>query len=93
MMQRRRSGATERTNPEFAGRPQLIKGNRQVLFCGMGRLTESSVVNTKNKSHALTAEVVVPATGAQGVVVALDGIIGGWSHYARDGKLKYCYNF
>jgi arylsulfatase A-like enzyme len=85
--------AAERTNPEFAGRPQLIKGNRQVLFGGMGRLTESSVVNTKNKSHALTAEVVVPATGAQGVIVALGGIIGGWSLYARDGKLKYCYNF
>jgi hypothetical protein len=37
--------------------------------------------------------VVVPAAGAQGVIVALGGIIGGWSLYARDGKLKYCYNF
>ena len=51
----------ERANPDLAGRPQLIKGNRQILFGGMGRLTESSIVNTKNKSHAVTAEVVVPA--------------------------------
>ena len=51
----------ERANPDLAGRPQLIKGNRQILFRGMGRLTESSIVNTKNKSHALTAEVIVPA--------------------------------
>ena len=50
----------ERANPDLAGRPQLIKGNRQLLFRGMGRLTESSIVNTKNKSHALTAELVVP---------------------------------
>jgi arylsulfatase A-like enzyme len=83
----------ERANPDIAGRPQLIKGNRQILFRGMGRLTESSIVNTKNKSHAVTAEVVVPESGAQGVIVALGGIIGGWSLYAKDGKPKYCYNF
>ena len=59
----------------------------------MGRLTESSIVNTKNKSHALTAEVIVPASGADGVIVALGGIIGGWSLYAKGGKPKYCYNF
>ena len=83
----------ERANPEIAGRPQLIKGTRQILFGGMGRLTESSLVNTKNKSHAVTAEVVVPQSGAEGVIVALGGIIGGWSLYAKDGKPKYCYNF
>jgi arylsulfatase len=83
----------ERANPDIAGRPQLVKGTRQILFGGMGRLTESSVVNTKNKSHAVTAEVVVPASGAEGVIVALGGIIGGWSLYAKDGKPKYCYNF
>ena len=83
----------ERANPDLAGRPQLIKGNRQILFRGMGRLTESSIVNTKNKSHALTAEVIVPPTGAEGVIVALGGIIGGWSLYAKGGKPKYCYNF
>ncbi len=83
----------ERANPEIAGRPQLVKGTRQILFGGMGRLTENSLVNTKNKSHALTAEVVVPESGAEGVIVALGGIIGGWSLYAKEGKPKYCYNF
>ena len=61
----------ERANPDIAGRPQLIKGARQILFGGMGRLTESTIVNTKNKSHAITAEVIVPASGAEGVIVAL----------------------
>jgi arylsulfatase len=83
----------ERTNPDFAGRPQLIRGNRQVLFGGMGRLTESSVVNIKNKSHTVTAEVVVPKSGAEGVIIAQGGLTGGWSLYAKDGKPKYCYNF
>jgi arylsulfatase A-like enzyme len=83
----------ERANPEMAGRPQLVKGNRQLLFGGMGRLTESSIINYKNKSHAVTAEVQVPASGAQGVIIAVGGLTGGWSLYAKDGKPRYCYNF
>jgi arylsulfatase A-like enzyme len=83
----------ERANADFAGRPQLIKGNRQLLFGGMGRLSENSIINYKNKSHAVTAEIVVPASGAGGAIIAVGGIIGGWSLYAKDGKPKYCYNF
>ncbi len=83
----------ERANSELVGRPELIKGNKQLLFGGMGRLTESSIVNMKNKSHAVTAEVVVPRSGAEGVVIAQGGVTGGWSLYTKDGKPKYCYNF
>ncbi|HEX2326276.1 MAG TPA: arylsulfatase, partial [Chloroflexota bacterium] len=42
--------------------------------------------------HAVTAEVVVPASGAEGVIIAQGGSIGGWSLYAKAGKPKYCYN-
>jgi arylsulfatase A-like enzyme len=84
--------AAERVNPDIAGRPQLIKGNSQILFGGMGRLSENSVLNMKNRSHSVTAQIVVPASGAQGVIIAQGGNIGGWSLYAKDGKLKYCYN-
>ena len=41
----------ERFNPDLAGRPQLIQGNTQILFGGMGRLSENSVVAIKNKSY------------------------------------------
>jgi arylsulfatase A-like enzyme len=82
----------ERFNPDIAGRPQLIKGNTQILFGGMGRLSESSVVATKNKSHSLTAEIVVPEGAALGVIVAQGGAFGGFSLYAHEGKLAYCYN-
>jgi len=82
-----------RLNSDTAGRPVLIKGTSQILFGSMGRLSENSVVNVKNKSHSVTAAIVVPASGAQGVIVAQGGNIGGWSLYAKGGKLKYCYNF
>jgi arylsulfatase len=81
-----------RMNPDTAGRPILIKGKTQLLFEGMGRLSENCVVSIKNKSHAVTAGIVVPPSGAKGVIVAQGANIGGWSLYANDGKLKYCYN-
>jgi Sulfatase len=82
----------ERFNPDIAGRPQLIRGNSQLLFPGM-RISEACVVNVKNKSHNVTANIAVPESGAAGVVVTQGGSVGGWSLYAHQGKLKYCYNF
>jgi arylsulfatase A-like enzyme len=82
----------ERFNGDLAGRPQLIRGTRQLLFGGMGRLSESSIVVTKNKSFALTAEVAVPEQGAAGVIISQGGAFGGFSLYAKDGKPAFCYN-
>jgi arylsulfatase len=83
----------EKINPDTAGRPVLIKGNTQLLFSGMGRLSENCVLNLKNKSHSVTAEIVVPEKGAEGVIISQGANIGGWSLYAKEGKLKYCYNW
>jgi arylsulfatase A-like enzyme len=82
----------EKMNPDTAGRPVLVKGKTQVLFGGMSRLSENAVINVKNKSHSVTAELVVPKEGAEGVIIAQGANIGGWSLYAKGGKLKYCYN-
>jgi arylsulfatase len=83
----------ERLSAETAGRPTLIRGKSQLLFPGMGRLTESSLLDIKNKSHAVTAQIAVPEGGANGVVVAQGGAFGGWSLYLHEGRLKYCYSF
>jgi arylsulfatase len=84
----------ERFNPDLAGRPSLIGGNRQILFSGMGRLSENSVLNIKNKSHAVTAQLVVPeGITANGVLIAQGGAFGGWAVYVKDGRPAYCYNF
>jgi arylsulfatase A-like enzyme len=82
----------ERFNPDLAGRPSLIRGTSQLLFSGMGRLTENVLLNIKNKTHAVTAEIVVPERGASGVIVAQGGAFGGWSFYLADGRPAYCYN-
>jgi arylsulfatase A-like enzyme len=82
----------QRINPELAGRPQLVTGQTQLLFPGM-RVTESTALTMKNKSHSVTAQLTVPDGGGEGVIVAQGGHVGGWALYAFGGKLKYCFNF
>jgi arylsulfatase len=83
----------ERINPDIAGRPQLITGTKQILFPGM-RVSEGCILTLKNKSHSVTAGVTVPeGKSVEGVIVTQGGSVGGWTLYAKGGKLKYCYNF
>jgi arylsulfatase A-like enzyme len=82
----------ERFNSDLAGRPVLVKGSSQLLFGGMERLSEHAVINIKNKSHAVTAEIEVPEGGAEGVIVSQGGAFAGWSLYVKNGRPKYCYN-
>src|SRR5579871_5767481 len=84
----------ERLNSDLAGRPVLIRGNSQVLATGMGGLNENGIVNVKNKSHSITAQIVVPdGKPANGVILSQGGIGGGWMFYVKDGTLTYHYNF
>ncbi|MCX7585206.1 arylsulfatase [Phenylobacterium sp. 58.2.17] len=82
----------ERINPDIAGRPQIITGDSQLLFPGM-RVSEACILTLKNKSYAVTAQITVPAAGAEGVIITQGGDAGGWSLYFKGGKLKYCFNF
>jgi arylsulfatase A-like enzyme len=82
----------ERLNPEIAGRPTLLHGGSQLLFSGMGRLSENSVVSIKNKSFSVTAEVESQDGGTNGVIIAQGGRFGGWSLYMKDGRARFVYN-
>jgi arylsulfatase A-like enzyme len=81
----------ERLDPDLAGRPQLITGSSQLLFPGMKRLSENSVVSIKNKSFSVTAQITAPDK-AQGVIIAQGGHFGGWALYAKDGAARFVYN-
>jgi len=57
------------------------------------RLPEPVVVNLKNCSFRITAEVVVPSGGARGVIACQGGNMAGWSLYLDDdGRPVYHYN-
>jgi arylsulfatase A-like enzyme len=83
----------ERLDPAVAGRPTILSGRTQLLFPGMGSLNENCVLDVKNKSHQVTAELAVPDGGVDGVILDQGGTAGGWSLYVKDGRLAYAYNF
>jgi hypothetical protein len=83
----------ETHDPEIASRPVLVTGTSQLLFPGMRSLNEDCVLNIGNKSHAITAQLLIPDGGASGVLSAQGGVTGGWSLYLKDGRPKYHYNF
>jgi arylsulfatase len=83
----------ERGDSERAGRPELISGSRQIVFGALTRVPSLAMVNLANKSFAITAEIEVPKSGAEGVIAAVGGVTGGFSLYAKNGKPKWCYNF
>ena len=84
----------ERLNAATAGRPDLM-GDRTslTLSAGMLGMSENAFINVKNRSLSITADVEIPAGGANGVILAQAGRFGGWSLYLKDGKPTYCYNF
>jgi arylsulfatase len=84
----------ERFNSDLAGRPVLVRGKAQILARGMGGLNENGLLNIKNKSHSLTARVIVPeGKPCEGVILSQGGIAGGWIFYVKEGRPTYCYNF
>jgi arylsulfatase len=83
----------ERLNATIAGRPQLITGTKQVLFPGMKRLSENSVLDIKNRSFSVTAALDASSQGAtSGVVIAQGGRFGGWALYFKAGRAGFVYN-
>jgi arylsulfatase len=84
----------ERFNATIAGRPELQTGRTSItLGPGMTHLTENTVLNVKNRSHVVSAKLVVPVGGAEGAIVVQGGRFAGWALYVKDGRIKYCYNW
>ena len=82
---RARSTPTSPAGPAHPGRhPGLLPG--------MTRLSENSVLNIKNRSFSVTAEVVSNDGPLNGTILAQGGAIGGWSLYTSDGHAKFACN-
>jgi len=84
----------ERFNAARAGRPDL-PGTRtsMTFYAGMDHLMENTVLNVKNRSSSVTAEVEVAAGQTDGVIVAQGGRFAGWALYVKDGAPKFAYNY
>ena len=84
----------ERFNAAIAGRPDLMGGRTSLtVYPGMVGMNENAFINIKNRSFTITADVEMPTTPANGVILAQAGRFGGWSLWMKDGKPVFTYNF
>jgi arylsulfatase len=76
-----------------ADRPRLVSGNRASYGPGTVRLAEDAVLDIKNRSFSLVAEVEIPDGSADGVLVTLGGETGGYALLVLNGRPTFIYNF
>lgn len=75
--------------------PTALGRRRRVVYTPAHvRMPESVVLNMKNVSHSIAADIAVPAGGATGVIACQGGNMAGWSFYLDDdGRPVYLYNW
>lgn len=59
---------------------------------GVQNVMPGMIPRVYNRSYAITAELVVPEGGAEGVIVAEADHLGGFTLYVKDGKLTHTYS-
>jgi arylsulfatase A-like enzyme len=81
-----------RLNP--ANRPSLSPGETSfTYYAGSKRIPEGVAPDMKNKSWGITANIEIPAGGAEGMIVTLGGLFDGWALYLAKGRPHFHYNF
>ena len=72
------------------GAPSPRTGRDHFVYAeGVDRVPPDMVPDLTGRAHQLTATIVVPPAGADGVIVAEGGRFGGFSLFVKDGKLIY----
>jgi arylsulfatase len=56
------------------------------------RVTEGAAPDVKHKNHTITADVMIPKEGAEGVLMTHGGRFGGYGLFVKDGQLTYHHN-
>jgi arylsulfatase A-like enzyme len=75
-------------------RPSPTRGRTSfTYFPGTFRVPEGSAPDLKNRSYRMTAEVEVPAGGAEGVLATQGGRFGGWGLLVIDGRPEFVHAF
>jgi arylsulfatase len=75
-------------------RPQVAKPREHYIFYpNLSPVHPGVAPLLYNRPYSITAEVVNPAGGAEGVLLAQGGVSGGYVFYVKDSKLHYLHNY
>jgi arylsulfatase A-like enzyme len=75
-------------------RPQIAIDRKSYTFYpGTQSVPYNAGPRILNRTHSITAEVEIPADGADGCLISYGGTDGGFSFYVKDGKLHHIHNY
>ena len=75
-------------------RPKLAgPRTRYTYLPGTSAVPGTAAAYLMNRSFVISADVDVPAAGAEGVLLCHGGNTGGYSLFVREGLLSYAYNY
>jgi arylsulfatase len=78
----------------FEPKPELAGSrDRHVYYQGAARADHFSAANLHNRSHSITAELVIPEGGAEGVILCHGGRFSGYTLFVKDRRLTYVHNY
>ncbi len=75
-------------------RPQIaVERTSYTYYPGTQMVPANAGANVLNRPHSITADVDVPAGGAEGALISAGDVQGGFALYVQDGKLHFVYNY
>ncbi|WP_263637066.1 sulfatase-like hydrolase/transferase [Streptomyces sp. CoH27] len=75
-------------------RPQITKDRTSYTFRpGTETLPAAVAPRVLNRPYSITADVEIPAGGAEGVLLSQGTSAGGWALYMKDQRLHYAHNY
>ncbi|MBR8840743.1 MAG: arylsulfatase [Stigonema ocellatum SAG 48.90 = DSM 106950] len=75
-------------------RPSPAAGRTTFTYYpGVAPIPEGSAPSLKNRSFSITADIEIPESGAEGVLLTQGGRFAGWGFFLEDSKPTYLYNF
>jgi len=80
-------------SPFFGILPPLGAQSKITYWGNVQNIAPGVVPHIYNHSYTISADLLIPAGGAEGVIVADANHLGGFTLYVQDGKLKHTYSF
>ncbi|MBV8487834.1 MAG: arylsulfatase, partial [Planctomycetaceae bacterium] len=79
--------------PFYGLNPPRTQRNRYTYYPGAENISAGMIPPIYNRSFTITADLDVPDSGAEGVIVAESDVMGGFSLYVQDRRPRYTYSF
>lgn len=76
----------------FGMLPPIPEATKFAFRGGVEDVMSGMIPRIYNRSYAITADLLVPEGGAQGVIVTEADHLGGFTLYVKDGKLTHTYS-